>query len=171
MICKNCGIEIDGSYGSGKFCSRGCSNTRKQTEEIKRKISSSLKKIPDKLCKLCNSVLDKKNKFGICQKCRILHKKSRSYIVSLQRKKRKQDLVNYKGGKCIVCGYNKCNSALDFHHLKKDEKNFTITDELNHSKKLEDMIKEVDKCILLCRNCHAEVHEGLINLRAVSSVG
>lgn len=43
MICESCGKEHDGTYGSGRFCSRSCSNRRKRTDEIKNKISNSLK--------------------------------------------------------------------------------------------------------------------------------
>lgn len=43
------------------------------------------------------------------------------------RRRTKQELVNYKGGKCQVCGYDKCNDALDFHHLDPTEKDFSIS--------------------------------------------
>ena len=65
-------------------------------------------------------------------------------------------LVEYKGGKCELCGYNKSLSALTFHHVNSNEKEFTIGGK-NYSK--EKMIKEVDKCILVCQNCHCEIHE------------
>lgn len=81
--------------------------------------------------------------------------------VTKSRKKRKEELVQYKGGKCENCGYNKTNSALQFHHKNPDEKDFTIGGR-NHS--FEKMKKEVDKCILVCANCHCEIHEELRNL-------
>lgn len=68
----------------------------------------------------------------------------------------KKTLVEYKGGKCEICGYNKSLSALCFHHNDPNEKEFTIGGR-NYSK--ERMLKEVDKCILLCQNCHHETHE------------
>lgn len=73
------------------------------------------------------------------------------------RKKLKERLVEYKGGKCEICGYNKCITALEFHHLDPGKKDFTI----GSSKVLsfEKCKQEVDKCILVCSNCHREIHE------------
>jgi len=65
--------------------------------------------------------------------------------------------VLYKGGKCEICGYNKCLGALDFHHLNPNEKDFSISDSSKYHN-LEEMKKEVDKCILVCANCHREIH-------------
>ena len=71
----------------------------------------------------------------------------------------KQYLVEYKGNKCQLCGYNKCNKALEFHHIDPSTKEFSICTNLNRA--LEDLIIEVDKCVLLCSNCHKEVHAGV----------
>jgi len=69
--------------------------------------------------------------------------------------------VEYKGGKCIICGYNKYYGALEFHHLDPSQKDFTIAG----SNKSFDILKlELDKCVLLCATCHREVHGGLITL-------
>ena len=77
------------------------------------------------------------------------------------RKRIKQELVDYKGGKCQVCGYNKCNEALEFHHLNPDEKDFSLS---GQHKSIELLKKEVDKCVLLCCRCHREVHAGITTL-------
>lgn len=77
------------------------------------------------------------------------------------RKRVKAELVKYKGGKCQICGYNKCQEALDFHHLNPSEKDFTLS---GQHKSMELLKKETDKCILLCCRCHREVHAGLIKL-------
>lgn len=77
-----------------------------------------------------------------------------------QRKFIKQWAVEYKGNKCECCGYNKCIEALEFHHLNPEEKDFNISDrdiKLNW----EEIKKEIDKCILVCSNCHREIHNGL----------
>lgn len=69
----------------------------------------------------------------------------------------KSQMVEYKGGKCQKCGYNKYQGALEFHHLDPTQKDFT----LSHVKKYsfnETIKKELDKCILLCSNCHKETH-------------
>ena len=69
---------------------------------------------------------------------------------------RKVEAINYKGGKCVKCGYNKYPGALDFHHLDPSKKDFSISRKKNCSF---DIIKpELDKCVLVCRNCHAELH-------------
>lgn len=69
----------------------------------------------------------------------------------------KKKIVAYKGGKCEECGYKKCIGALDFHHLDPNEKDATIAAMLN-SASMENIKKEVDKCKLLCSNCHRELH-------------
>lgn len=68
----------------------------------------------------------------------------------------KEELVKYKGGKCEICGYNKCIEALEFHHLNREEKDFTISSYLRLS--IDKLKKEDDKCILVCANCHREIH-------------
>lgn len=74
------------------------------------------------------------------------------------RRRTKEKLIEYKGGKCMICGYNKdCPSAYDFHHRDPKEKSFGISSK--NIKKFEDLIKEVDKCDLLCCRCHHELHE------------
>lgn len=79
--------------------------------------------------------------------------------VKLHARLLKHKLIEYKGGKCEKCGYNKCDGALQFHHLNPNEKEFTISNtNLGNLKTFEDFYKEVDKCILLCANCHAEEH-------------
>jgi predicted HNH restriction endonuclease len=76
-----------------------------------------------------------------------------------RRRANKRSLVEYKGGKCCVCAYDKCAGALDFHHI--GEKKFTIG-EGNHGKScLSELKEEADKTILVCKNCHAEIHAGM----------
>jgi hypothetical protein len=69
--------------------------------------------------------------------------------------------VEYKGGKCIKCNYNNSMSALEFHHRNPDEKDFQLSgSQLNKQCNLSDKIKkELDKCDLMCSNCHREEHE------------
>ena len=71
----------------------------------------------------------------------------------------KEKAVAYKGGKCEICGYNKCMAAFDFHHINPEEKDFTIAG--GKYLKWELMKPELDKCRLLCANCHREVHAGV----------
>ena len=76
--------------------------------------------------------------------------------LSKSRKTLKEKLVEYKGGKCEKCGYDKCITALEFHHLDPNEKEFGIG--CNGVLSFEKCKKEVDKCILVCANCHREIH-------------
>ncbi len=69
----------------------------------------------------------------------------------------KQKCVNYKGGTCEICGYDKSIGSLEFHHIDSSEKDFQISKVKSHS--FSDTVKkELDKCMLLCRNCHGEIH-------------
>jgi hypothetical protein len=69
----------------------------------------------------------------------------------------KQQAVDYKGGCCEKCGYSKYNGALEFHHLDPKEKDFSIGSLKSYS--FSDKIKEeLDKCVLVCANCHREIH-------------
>jgi hypothetical protein len=82
--------------------------------------------------------------------------KKRSKSVVDWRKRTKIKLVEYKGGCCEICGYNKCVGALSFHHKNPSEKDFNISAK---SYSYERLKNEVDKCILVCNNCHTEIHE------------
>lgn len=89
-----------------------------------------------------------------CKQCESVY--SKKYLISL-----KEKAVQYKGGGCVKCGYNKCLRSLDFHHRDPKEKDFTIG-ENRAGKKIvrvwSKLQEELDKCDLLCRNCHGEVH-------------
>lgn len=73
-------------------------------------------------------------------------------------RKLKADCVEYKGGKCQKCGYNKCQGALDFHHRDPKEKDFSICKKYGCRKITDRIRRELDKCDLLCANCHREQH-------------
>ncbi len=82
-----------------------------------------------------------------------------------RKKSHKQKLVDYKGGKCYVCGYNKCNRALEFHHLDPALKDPILFRRISNSKRnIKADLVELDKCVLLCANCHREVHDNLVDL-------
>ena len=82
--------------------------------------------------------------------------KERIYQMKKERLKRKKiELAKILGGKCCICGYNKCIAALEFHH-KRDKENMIARMIRNISK--QKALKEIEKCILLCANCHREVH-------------
>ena len=85
-----------------------------------------------------------------------------SYInVKNWRKNTKLRLIEAFGGSCGICGYNKCETALEFHHLNPKKKELLITSRCRAWTKTVD---EARKCIMLCANCHREIHTGLISL-------
>jgi DNA invertase Pin-like site-specific DNA recombinase len=86
---------------------------------------------------------------------------SKSKAVIDYRRRVKKKLIEYKGGSCEKCGYNKSEHALHFHHLDPNQKDFTIS---GKSYSFERMKYEVDKCILVCSNCHCEIHEGILKI-------
>jgi 5-methylcytosine-specific restriction endonuclease McrA len=83
--------------------------------------------------------------------------------VTARRKRLKAMAIEYKGGKCIFCGYGKCNDALDFHHINSREKEFGLSVR-GLTRSWKKISKELDKCILVCANCHRELHAGILQL-------
>ncbi|NQU16442.1 MAG: HNH endonuclease [Candidatus Saganbacteria bacterium] len=83
--------------------------------------------------------------------------------VTKRRKILKQKAVEYKGGKCQICGYNKFVAALEFHHLNETKKSFGIS--VDGSTRSWDRIrKEIEKCILVCANCHRAIHASILKI-------
>ena len=76
------------------------------------------------------------------------------------RDRRKIKAVEYKGGACQHCGYNRCIEALEFHHLDETTKSFPIGSRMA-SYTWDRLREELDKCIMLCANCHRELHSGV----------
>jgi len=134
---------------------------------------------PNLKCYICNKPIyvipSRQNGHNVCSyACRNKYfSKERSFVwkggkrdkiqTRLKEKKRKLErkikAVEYLGGKCFNCGYSNCAAALDFHHINPYTKNTNIK---NISSGSWDKIKkELDKCILLCANCHRELHWNL----------
>ncbi len=65
------------------------------------------------------------------------------------------------GGKCVRCGYDKCFDALEFHHVDPTLKEFHLGEARGYN--FERLKKEMNKCLLVCRNCHAELHYEMKN--------
>jgi hypothetical protein len=69
--------------------------------------------------------------------------------------------LEYKGGaKCQRCGYDKCIAALEFHHRNPKDKEFSFSKKKSY--KFETIKPELDKCDVLCSNCHKEIHHNII---------
>ena len=67
----------------------------------------------------------------------------------------KRCAVRFMGGECIVCGYKRCYRSLHFHHKNPHEKDYDISSKTRWN----DIEIELEKCVLLCANCHGEVHD------------
>ena len=84
----------------------------------------------------------------------------RNYLINaVKRRRRKIRLmaIEYKGGKCSVCGYAHYIGALEFHHLDDSKKDFGISNK-GYTRSWKKVKEELDKCVLLCANCHRELH-------------
>lgn len=114
-----------------------------------------------KKCLICGQPFIPKTKGKTrkyCYKCSPA-KNDRSAAITAIRHAIKHQLIIYKGGKCEKCGYDKCEGALQFHHINPDEKDFELALMYNNGHNdMKILYQEVDKCALLCANCHAEEH-------------
>lgn len=75
----------------------------------------------------------------------------------------KEKCVLYLGGKCKHCEYNKCIAALEFHHRNGSHKSFEIAKAICSEFAWARLKVELDKCDLLCANCHREDHWNTFN--------
>jgi predicted HNH restriction endonuclease len=90
----------------------------------------------------------------------------RDYIIKAVAKRRrtlKNKAIAYMGGQCKVCGYNKYPGALDLHHIDPSLKSFEIGYK-GYTRSWETVRAELDKCVLVCANCHREIEAGIISI-------
>lgn len=90
--------------------------------------------------------------------CKEKAKKSKPLNVKVWRKRFKERIVFSMGGKCQCCGYNKCIEALELHHINPEEKEMGFGGMRGHPRAWEVVVKELRKCVLVCSNCHREIH-------------
>lgn len=90
-------------------------------------------------------------------------KRCRSAAVARRRRKVKRQLVEEAGGSCILCGYSRWQGGLQFHHVEPAGKEFHLAHR-GYSRSIARSRAEVQKCVLLCANCHAEVEGGFATL-------
>lgn len=120
-----------------------------------------------KLCPRCNlekSIYDfyrrrsGKDTSSYCKKC------SSDQVTERQRLF-KRKCIEYKGGSCQSCSYNKCDAALEFHHKDPKQKDFHLSKFRHYGKQKDELLsivkEELDKCMLLCSNFHREEHDRL----------
>jgi len=102
------------------------------------------------VCKFCLREYEYGKKKGhqrtICNSCLVTRYK---FTV-------KQKLVNKLGGACNRCGYSKCVGSLQFHHKDGQTKDFTLS--TGYHRKMSELFLELEKCELVCANCHGEIH-------------
>ena len=157
IICISCKKEIIKNSWNQKYC-KEC-REQKFKERHKEQSKRFHKENPTKYLvanrKRYYNNLEKSRKYA-----RDYHNRNKEKINERVREIRrinKTILVNYKGGECEKCGYNGCLGALEFHHVD-GKKEFEIGKKTNTLKGIDKLKKEVDKCELLCANCHKEKH-------------
>lgn len=99
----------------------------------------------------------------VCVRCR-------AERVAARRRRVKQLLVDEAGGRCLLCGYDRCVAALEFHHLDPATKRFGLGSR-GLALSIERLREEAAKCVLLCSNCHAEVEAGVTELSSAALRG
>lgn len=151
--------------GENDFCSRSCAASFNNHKHPKRE-KSTLSINPYDVCNCGN------NKRASADRCRDCYLKelaesrqspkeryenTKKAVVSY-RQRIKLKAVEYKGGKCVICGYNKCVRSLQFHHVDPSKKDFSLSQVTRQWEKVK---SELDKCIIVCANCHGEIHDGM----------
>ena len=154
--CVVCGREVEAQKSTKKYCSKECSNAARRIKWANRpKNEKEQKLMPEKICPICNNTFRPKsaaaNQRTCCYSCM-------PDGTQLTRGGFLAKIKESRGGKCIRCGYSTCIKALEFHHLDPRQKDFTIS---NDRFKIADAVAESKKCILLCSNCHKELHNNL----------
>ncbi len=114
-----------------------------------------------KVCLQCSKILTGRQSKYCSRQCKniFLNQSLQSYEAQQARgRRRKLELIKLQGNQCEVCGYNKNYSALEFHHKAPAEKSFQLDLRSLSNRSWEVILVEVEKCQLLCSNCHAEYH-------------
>lgn len=93
---------------------------------------------------------------GQDRKSKTLCKSCHNFNTIERGRKNKQDFIDYKGGHCVRCGYKSCLDALEFHHRNPLEKDPSFRSLRYWG--FEKAKEELDKCDLVCANCHREIH-------------
>jgi len=102
-----------------------------------------------------------KRKCVICSK-EFIGKKAQQYCSKAHKERaktirRRKFILDYKDGKsCSICGWNKHPEILQFHHINETGKEECVSQLVCQLK--EKIIKEIEKCILVCPNCHSWIH-------------
>jgi hypothetical protein len=120
------------------------------------------------ICRVCESPLTGRQKIFCSARCKNVSTNNRhqNYVSQQQRgRQRRQLLIQEKGGCCERCGYGHNAAALAFHHPDPSSKSFGIDLRKCSNTSWQILLAEASKCVLLCLNCHAEVHNPDFSLR------
>ena len=165
-ICPNCSnyfsttIKIDGKtrrLGNRKYCLRCSPFGEHNTKPIHliEKLEENTRK-----CSKCQEVKSIENFYTSKNKTHSWCKPCNNKDSWERQKNIKAECVEYKGGKCLHCGIKDDPCIYDFHHIDATTKNYTIARFTHRS--LQSVKSELDKCILLCSNCHRKEHSKMI---------
>lgn len=173
--CEKCGKQTKNK----KYCSRICSGkvrvkAAKNVEQSELNVDTLIEEVYSNKELTRESFLQHYgDKLSVSQKDMVLKELfplklnvTMAKYHSERRNAIKQELVDYKGGRCQICGYNRCLRSLHFHHIDPKQKDFTIAKYMKKLSKAK-LYTELDKCVLLCSNCHYEAHEGLIDITQI----
>jgi hypothetical protein len=170
--CSKCGeVKSILEYrwkGYGKiesFCNV-CHNKKKTERDNRNRVYSESYKqrmkdqeTQTRTCHVCKETKPmeqyKRGEGNLCKQCSAKRDHKREDIRSLKNKL----LINeIKKQGCIICGYNKCMSALDWHHINPSNKHKDISSSMITRRSMSRVLDEIAKCVLLCANCHRELH-------------
>lgn len=153
LKCQWCNKEFDAKRKDTKYCCEACSK-RASRYRLSQGIDSS-----KHICAKCQKeFIIKEHAYNrrYCYDCMPKIPKSGAENRAII----KQWALEYKGKQCCICGYDKCSQALDFHHIDNNKKEFVLSDR-NLILDWQEIKKELDKCLLVCSNCHREIHAGM----------
>ena len=146
------------NLSSRKFCLT-CSPFGQKNRKDLTKIEES----GYRTCKCCRTKLELNDSNFYKRKTGGFHYRCKSCLntgTKIAQQTNKIKAIQYKGGKCVSCGYSKCLAALEFHHINPAAKDFSLASHKTYN--FEKLKKELDKCVLLCCLCHREFHAGLL---------
>ena len=118
-------------------------------------------------CLLCGKQLTGQQSKFCCRKHMLEYNNANIQSYAQQKVRaisRKRELIHDRGGKCSICGYDKNIAALHFHHIDASNKKFNLDGRHLSNNTMHKISSEADKCILVCANCHAEIHHPDLSL-------
>lgn len=164
MDCAICKSPLTGLQQ--KYCSQACG--QKAYKQAKKAKNPAV----NRNCVVCKELLPlsskaKKYCSALCKSAAFDHSYGWQQARGL---KRKRALVEMKGAGCLYCGYSKNLAGLVFHHRDETSKEFSLDVRTLSVRSILSIELEVEKCDLLCANCHAEHHHPHLDLAALAAL-